>query len=150
MKVFKACFITLSTLGLLACSNVERSVKSYENLLKASTEQDGKACVRQRSIRGFGMLADDVVSVEVLGKPRYYLMTTRMRCDSLHTHFSAGFKSDFFEICGGANDKIVTAEESCTIDSVFAFDTRDAALEAFNNAKQIRVELRRQANTKNQ
>ena len=148
MKVFKYSLIAVAFFNLVSCSSLDVNLPSYDNLLKAQTEQDGRACVRQHNIRGFGMLEDDVMSVSASGKNRFYLITTLYQCQSLQTSFSAGFKGDVFELCGGSLDKILTAEESCPIRSIFEFESREEAFASFEKADNIRQELRTKAQQK--
>lgn len=134
--------------SLVSCSSLQVNLPSYDELLKAQTEQDGRACVRQHNIRGFGMLDDEVISINASGKNRYYLVTTLFKCYSLQTSFSAGFKGDFLELCGGGRDKIITAEESCPIKSIFEFKSRDEAFATFEKADKIRQDLKKAAKEK--
>ncbi len=148
MKFFKYCLIIIGFLSLVSCTSLGVNLPSYDKLLKAQTEQDGRACVRQRNIRGYGMLDNDVISISAIGKNRYYLVTTLFRCQSLQTSFSAGFKGDFFELCGGGGDKILTSEESCPIKSIFEFETREDAFASFEKADNVRRDLRKEAQQK--
>jgi hypothetical protein len=148
MKFFKYCLIIMAFLSLVSCAILGVNLPSYDKLLKAQTEQDGRACVRQRNIRGYGMLDDNVISINVGGKHSYYLVTTLYQCHSLQTSFSAGFKGDFLELCGGGRDKILTSEESCPIQSIFEFESREEAFTTFENVDKIRRDLRKMAQEK--
>ena len=148
MKIFKCCLVFIAFFNLVSCSSLDISLPSHDKLLKAQTEQDGRACVRQRNIRGYGMLDNDVISINASGKNRYYLVTTLFRCQSLQTSFSAGFKGDIFELCGGGRDKILTFEESCPIKSIFEFETRENALASFEEADNVRQNLIKEAQQK--
>ena len=148
MKVFKFCLAMITFFILVSCSSLGVNLPSYDNLLKAQTEQNGRACLGQNNIRGYGMLDDDVISISATGKNRYYLVTTLMQCYSLQTSFSAGFKGDFSELCGGGRDKILTSEESCPIKSIFEFESREEALATFEKADKIRRDLRQEAKEK--
>jgi hypothetical protein len=148
MKVFKYCLTIIAFLSLVSCISLGVNLPSYDKLLKAQTEQDGRACVRQRNIRGYGMLDDNVISINVGGKNSYYLVTTLYKCNSLQTSFSAGFKGDFLELCGGGRDKILTTEESCPIKSIFEFESREEAFAIFENVDKIRQDLRKKAQEK--
>jgi hypothetical protein len=138
----------MAFLSLVSCANLGVNLPSYDKLLKAQTEQDGRACVRQRNIRGYGMLDDNVISINVGGKHSYYLVTTLYQCHSLQTSFSAGFKGDFLELYGGGRDKILTSEESCPIQSIFEFESREEAFTTFENVDKIRRDLRKMAQEK--
>jgi hypothetical protein len=148
MKVFKCCLVMIAFFSLVSCSSLSVNLPSYDDLLKTQTEQDGRACVRHYNIRGYGMLEDDVISINASGKNRYYLITTLFRCHSLQTSFSAGFKGDFSELCGGGLDKVVTSEESCPIKSIFEFESRDEAFATFEKVDEIRQNLRKAAKEK--
>jgi hypothetical protein len=148
MSFFKCGFAIFAFFGLVSCSNLGVNLPSYDELLKAQTEQDGRACVRQHNIRGYGMFDDDVISINASGKNRYYLVTTLFQCHSLQTSFSAGFKGDFSELCGGGRDKILTSEESCPIKSIFEFPSKEEAVATFEKVDVIRQNLRYEAKQK--
>lgn len=148
MKVFEYILVFIALLTLVSCSSLDINLPSYDNLLKAQTEQDGRVCLRQRNIRGYGMLNNDVISINASGKSQYYLVTTLFRCQSLQTSFSAGFKGDFFELCGGGRDKILTSEGSCPIKSIFEFGSREEAFVSFEKADKIRQDLKKEAQQK--
>lgn len=145
MNVFKVICVLAGVLILASCSSLGVNLPSHDELLRAETEQDGRACVRQRNIRGYGTLDDDVISISSSGKKRYYLATTFMNCNSLLTSFKAGFKGDFFEVCGGRNDKIITSDEACSIKSIFEFENREDAFAAFEKVEKTRDDLRAKA-----
>jgi hypothetical protein len=87
MKVFKYFLVIVAFFNLVSCSSLDVNLPKFDDLLKVQTAQDGKACVRQRNIRGYGMLDDDVVSISASGGNRYYLVTTLFQCQSLKTSF---------------------------------------------------------------
>ena len=148
MKVFKYCLAIIAVSSFVSCSSLGVNLPSYDELLKAETEQNGRACVRQHYIRGYGILEDDVISINASGKNRYYLVTTMFQCHSLQTSFTAGFKGDFLELCGGGRDKILTSEESCPIESIFEFKSRKEAFATFEKVDGIRQNLRKEAEQK--
>jgi hypothetical protein len=148
MKFFKYCLTIIAFLSLVSCISLGVNLPSYDKLLKAQTEQDGRACVRQRNIRGYGMLDDNVISINVGGRNPYYLVTILYQCNSLQTSFSAGFKGDFLELCGGGRDKILTSDESCPIKSIFEFESREEAFATFENVDKIRQNLRKEIQEK--
>lgn len=148
MKIFKYCLAIIIIFSLVSCANLGMNLPSHDELLRAQTEQDGRACVRQFDIHGFGMLDDDVISISASGKNRYYLITTLFQCRSLQTSFAAGFKGNFSELCGGGHDKILTAEEACPIKSIFEFKSREEAFATFKKVEKIREDLRTQAKQK--
>lgn len=138
--------ITLT--NLVSCSSTRVDLPSYDELLRAQTKQDGRACVRQHNISGYGLLGDDVVSISAPSNKRYYLATTLFQCQSLQTSFRAGFKGDFSELCGGGRDKIVTTEEYCPIKSIFEFGSRKEAFDTFDIIEKIRKDLTKEAQAK--
>lgn len=148
VKVFKYCFVITAFYILVSCSSFGINLPSYDKLLLAETEQNGRACIRQHNIRGYGMLDNDVISIDGRGKNSYYLVTTWLRCHSLQTSFSAGFKGDFSELCGGGRDKIITSEESCPIKSIFEFESREDAFATFEKVEKIRQDLRKETKEK--
>jgi len=148
MIFLKRCLVMIAFFSLVSCSSLGVNLPSYDELLSAQTEQDGRACVRQHNIRGFGMLEDDVISINARGKNRYYLITTWFKCHSLQTSFAAGFKGDFSELCGNGRDKILTSEESCPIKSIFEFESKQEAFATFEKVQVIRQELRKEAKEK--
>ncbi|WP_158966268.1 DUF6491 family protein [Paraglaciecola sp. L3A3] len=145
MNIFKFSTVVIAFFSLVSCSSLYVDLPNYDELLKTETTQDGRACVRQNDIRGYGTLDDDVISVSVSPRNQYYLITTLFRCDSLLTSFAAGFKGNFSELCGGGRDKILTSDESCPIKSIFEFESREDAFATFEKAKTIRQDLRKEA-----
>jgi len=150
MQGFKYCLIIIAFSSLVSCSSLGVNLPSYDELLRTQSAQDGRACVRQHNIRGFGMLEDDVISISASGRSRYYLVTTLFRCHSLQTSFAAGFKGDFSELCGGGRDKILTSEESCPIKSIFEFESQEDAFATFEKVDIIRQNLKKEAQEKEQ
>lgn len=142
------CLAIIALFSFVSCSNLGVNLPNYDDLLKVQTEQNGKACVRQHNIRGYGVLDNDVISLNARGQNRYYLVTTLFRCHSLQTSFAAGFKGTFSELCGGGSDKIITSEGSCPIKSIFEFATREEAIAIFEKAEKIRHDLRNEATEK--
>lgn len=116
--------------GLMSCQNLPKDLPSYDSMLKASTGQDGRACIRNDRINGYGTLDTGVVSVDTFGK-KYYLVTTIQNCNSLDVGFKAAFKGSFSEFCS-LRDKIITQDEACNVRSIFEFESRNAAFDAFN------------------
>ena len=148
MIFLKRCLVMIAFFSLVSCSSLGVNLPSYDELLRTQTEQDGRACVRQHNIRGYGMLEDDVISINARGKNRYYLITTWFKCHSLQTSFAAGFKGNFSELCGNGSDKILTSEESCPIKSIFEFESKEEAFATFEKVQVIRQDLRKEASEK--
>lgn len=133
---------------LSGCANNPKNLPSFDELLKSETQQDGKTCIRQNDINGYGVLGNDIISVDARGK-KHYLITTLYRCNTLNTGFQAGFDGSYFDFCP-LRDKIVTIDESCPVKSIFEFDSRDDAFAAFENAKSLRDEAREAINAENE
>lgn len=139
----KVCRISAVTLGittLASCASVMVDLPSHNELLSEMTGQDGRTCIRQSDIRGYGVLDDDVISIDV-SRNKYYLATTVLRCGSLQTGFKTGFDGTFAQFCGGGRDKVVTLDESCPIQGIFEFESREAAFDAFEMSEVKRREL---------
>lgn len=143
MKYLKVIFTLCTILSLSACSSLVANLPSNDKLLQEYTEQDGKECIRDGNIRGFGVLADDVVSVESRLRGEYYLMTTIYRCHSLGFSVQVAFVGNFAEFCSGGGDKIHTGEEACPIKSIFKFESRELAFEAYEAITEKRKALRK-------
>ena len=144
MKSLKIASILFTILALSACSNLVANLPSNDKLLKDYTEQDGKECIRDSNIRGFGVLDDDVISVEGRLRGEYYLMTTIYRCHSLGFSVQVAFVGNFAEFCSGGGDKIHTGEEACPINSIFKFESRELAFEAYEAITEQRKALRKE------
>lgn len=125
-------WLTLLTLGLLGACAHNGSSTTFDQVLKETADQDGRACLRQRDMRGFGVLKQDVVSLD--GRRDYYLATLTPGCHALQTSPGALFEGDFRELCGGRQDKVRTEDEHCTIRHIYRFDDRDSAFEAHRAA----------------
>ena len=120
MYIFPKCFVIAALLlTLAACSSLQANLPDYDQLLKTQTEQNGRACIRESDIRGYGVLDDSVVSINGRGRKEYYLLTTVYQCNSLMTSGSAAFIGGFSELCGGGRDNIFTGDDSCPIKSIF-------------------------------
>lgn len=128
--------------SLAGCASLQSNLPNYDELLKTQTEQNGRECIRDSQIRGYGVLNDDVVSIDARRPNEYYLMTTLYRCQSLVMSNSAAFVGGFSELCGGGRDKIFTGEDSCPIKSIFKFESREQAFDAFDQAKETRKKLK--------
>lgn len=133
---------------LSGCATSPQNLPSFDELLKSETQQDGKTCIRQNDINGYGVLGNDIISVDARGK-KHYLITTLYRCSTLNTGFQAGFNGSYFDFCP-LRDKIVTIDESCPVKSIFEFDSRDDAFAAFEKAKSVRDEAREVINAENE
>lgn len=128
---------------LSACATTEE-VPRFHQILFDTAEQNGRACIRQRDIRGYGVLERDVVSID--GGRQYYLATVLPGCQALQTSPSALFEGRFSEVCGGGRDRVVTeGDDHCTIRHIFKFESREAAFETHRAALERQDELREAA-----
>ncbi len=133
MKSLKIMTLTLLA-GLVSACATQSDAPSMSKLLAKETVQNGRACFRQSDIRGFGVPDSNLVSID--GRQKYYLATVLPGCINLQTSARAFFSGDFFEVCGQTGDRIVTRDESCTINQVFEFETRDQAFETLEKVKE--------------
>ena len=136
MKRFATTIVPLLTLLLTGCASTGHTPTAQEMdaALMAITGQNGRACIRQRDIHGFGTLNDSLVSVSDKFRG-HYLMVTRYRCPAMESSTAALFEGAFTEFCG-QRDSIKTAQGRCPIQSIFEFENRDAAFAAFDEAKE--------------
>ena len=149
MTISKSLLISMTALisvaGLTACDTTSASLPKNDELLLNVTEQDGRSCIRQRDIRGFGVIDDDLLSVDINRNREFYLVTTIFQCQSLGVSPRVAFDGDFLEICGGGRHRVITGEESCPIKSVYKFDSQKAAFDAIDE-----IEAQREALIKEQ
>ncbi len=108
-------------------------------MLSDTTGQTGRACVKLSDIQGYGVLEDNVVSIE--GDGEHYLVTVTPDCDELPTSARLEFAGDFGEVCGQAMDEIVMGDNRCTINQLFEFDDRDDAMDAYHATLEKREHL---------
>ena len=136
MKNSLLVILSFAALAVTGCASTAYQPNPAEmnSALRQITGQDGRACVRQRDIDGFGALSDTVLSVSDKFRG-HYLMITRFRCPELATSLGAAFSGRFIEFCGG-RDSILAGGRSCPILSVFEFESREAAFEAMDAAEQ--------------
>ncbi len=135
--------VTISALLVGSCaSTFTPTATEMNDALRNLTGQDGRACVRQRDINGFGALNDTVLSVSDKFRG-HYLMVTRFRCPGMETASAALFEGAFTEFCG-QRDAITTRDGRCPIQSVFEFDNRQAAFDAHEQAEAA-IRARREA-----
>lgn len=133
-----------AALLLSGCSGFgERSAPAFHQVLQEEAGQNGRACVRQSDIRGYGVLERDVVSID--GRRSYYLATLLPGCNALSTSPRALFEGRFSEVCGGGRNTLKAGGEQCTIRQIFEFDNREQAFEAHKNALETHRELREEA-----
>ncbi|MDJ0657837.1 MAG: DUF6491 family protein [Xanthomonadales bacterium] len=108
---------------------------SFDDRMRTVTQQDGKACVRQSDIRGFGSSRD---SITIEGRrKKYYVATLLYDCPNLGTAFTIGFADRFNEICGGRGNLIAVGDSTCRIKGLYEFDDRTAAFLAIEAVEKL-------------
>lgn len=127
--------IAASTAALAGCSNTA-SRPNISYVLLDNTGQNGRACINTSDIRGYGLLDQDVISIDA-GR-HYYLATVMPGCIDLASSTRAIFSSRFAQVCGGGMDRIHTQDDSCTIRTIFEFDNRETAFEVHGSAIKAR------------
>lgn len=122
--------------AILAGCATGRDVPRISEMLRNTTGQDGRACVRVDDIQGYGVLENDVISIDSFGE-EYYLATVLPGCLDLATSPAIEFRGDLGEICGQSGDTIVTGlltgENTCIIGQMFEFESQDEAFATYNN-----------------
>lgn len=146
MKLYQSLGITFFVVGLIGCAS-SVNLPSYDTLLAEQTEQNGRECIRESDIWGYGVLDDHVISIDSRRKNEYFLATTILQCNSLSFGPQAAFVSRFGEFCGGGADKVVTHEEACLVKSLYKFESKEQALAAYNQAKDKRQQIRQDFET---
>jgi len=142
MRFKTALVLTLMLAFIQACSSTSFSPSSQEmNLaLQEITGEDGRACVRSRDISGYAPLNDTTVSVSDKFRA-HSLMVTTFRCPAMEGSPGAAFKGAFTEFCG-RRDALFSGGSRCPVQSIFIFESRDAAFEAFDQAEALIKEQR--------
>ena len=139
--------LRLAALTLLAaCSTASYTPMPSEmnGALQEITGQDGRACVRVRDISGFGAVSDTTLSVGNRFRG-HYLMVTMHRCPDIESTPAAAFAGGFTEFCGRRDAVYTRGGGRCPVQSVFEFDSRDAAFDALDRAEEM---IRAQRETK--
>lgn len=140
MKILKRFGVLASTAVLASCASIGGDVPSAQKLLSETVAQNGRACVRKTDIRGFGVLKHNIVSIDA--RHNYYLATVLPGCTDLQTTARAYFSGDFYEVCGGKMDKMVTRDNHCVIGKLYEFEDRAAAFASYNAVLDKREELK--------
>ncbi|HEX5057139.1 MAG TPA: DUF6491 family protein [Gammaproteobacteria bacterium] len=110
---------------------------STAKILGDTTGQNGRACVRLNDIQGYGVLDDNIISINTLGQD-YYLATVLPGCNDLQTSIGVLFKGGFGEICGQSMNAVATNSDTCAINKIYKFENREAAFASYNDARQKR------------
>jgi hypothetical protein len=133
--------IAASVAVLSSCATTR--LPSMSEMLRDATEQDGRACVDEDDIDGYGVLENNVISID--GERDYYLATVSSGCDDLAISVDGDSDTDFGndsdEICGESGDELDADEDDCEIHQVFEFDDREEALEVFNDVMEARERM---------
>lgn len=132
MRLILASF---SLAALTGCASTGASA-DLTGALGEITGQNGRACVDQRDIQGFGLVSNRTLSINTRTSS-YYLATTQLACDPLGVDVRAAFGGRFSETCGGRGDLFSTASGSCRIKAIYRFDSREAAFAAADEAKAL-------------
>ncbi len=130
---------------LQSCANLSGpTVPKISTILKEQSGQDGRACIRENSIQGWGSKGD---AIFVNTSNKYYLVTTLLRCHSLDTSARVAFVGRINSVCGGRQDKIVTSDDKCIIQNIFEYEDKSAARASLQAALDTREELKEAAKT---
>ncbi|NNU15531.1 hypothetical protein HK107_04260 [Parvularcula sp. ZS-1/3] len=124
-----------SLAALTGCASTGAST-DLTDALSEITGQNGRACVDQRDIQGFGLVSNRTLSINTRTSS-YYLATTQLACDPLGVDVRGAFGGRFSETCGGRGDRFNTASGSCQIKAIYRFDSREAAFAAADEAKAL-------------
>jgi len=120
---------------------------STAKLLDESAGQNGRACVRLNEIQGYGVLDDNIVSINTLGHD-YYLATVLPGCNDLQTSVRTLFQGSFGEICGkSAQNAVTTNGDHCAINKIYKFENREQAFATYNEARQKHEQMKNSAPT---
>jgi hypothetical protein len=142
MKVFKIFAVTAFAATLASCASTGGGPE-VKKMLAEATGQNGRACVRKDYIQGYGVLKHDIVSID--SRRNYYLATVLPGCTDLQTSMRAFFNSDFYKVCGGKMDKMVTRDNHCVIHQLYEFDSRKEAFATYNSVLEKRREQKNAA-----
>jgi hypothetical protein len=127
--------------AMLAGCATGRDVPRVSRMLAEEIPQNGRACVRLSDIRSYGVLEDNVVSID--GTRNYYLATVLPGCNDLQASVRSLFSGGFGEICGQSMNKITTRGDSCTINKLYEFKSREEAFAVYNAVLQKREALKK-------
>lgn len=131
--------IALASL-VCACSSTGGPSTNISTILQDTTGQNGRACIDAGDIRGYGVLDQNVISIDAFNK--YYLATVLPGCTNLEVSSRAIFEQRFAEVCGGGTNSVRSGGDNCTIRSIFEFEDRSEAFAAHDAALQKQTELR--------
>ncbi len=130
-------------LWVSGCATTAPEAPRLNNVLGEATGQNGRACIRQHDIRGYGVLDQQILSIA--GRRNHYLASVRPGCTNLDTSAGVLFSGNFYEICGQRADKLTTASNQCSISQIYEFKNRDEAFATYRAAKEARQALKKSA-----
>lgn len=139
MKRLKIFGVAVCVAVLSSCTTTGGEKQKVGNMLGDTTGQNGRACVKLSDIEGYGVLQDNVLSID--GQGEHYLATLMPGCDEVTGTARIRFSGDFGEVCGQAMDEVVVDDEHCTINHVYEFEDRDEAMDAYNDVLEMREEM---------
>ncbi|MCZ6665982.1 MAG: DUF6491 family protein [Gammaproteobacteria bacterium] len=102
--------------------------------IREITGQDGRTCIENRQIKGFGEASEHTITIRGTGG-RYYVLTMRGSCRHLRHSLDIALDPRDHELCGVRNDRIIVDGETCYVKSVFKFPGRDEAYLAIEDAE---------------
>ena len=143
MKKLSTPAIVVISAVLAGCATTDDNLPRFGTMLRDTTGQNARACIRLRDIDGSGVLDDGVIMI-VAGR-KYYLATIRPGCGYIARSVRIGFDSGSIDICGGGMGYIYTRDKRCNIRDLYKFDNREQAFEAYNTVQAKREELREKA-----
>jgi hypothetical protein len=126
---------------LASCASTGGKAPRMGEMLANATGQNGRACVRQSDIRGYGVLKGNVISID--GSRDYYLATVLPGCNDLQTSVGSIFNGGFGEICGGGMDSLATSGgDRCVINKIYKFENREQAMAVYKETFDKREALK--------
>lgn len=124
--------LTLLLSGVVAAAEDDQT--SLADVLAEQTGQNGRACVRENDIRGYGYRERDrLLTIDARGG--YFLATTLLRCHELAATTTTAFNGRMGDVCGGGASSVGLQRGLCPIGKVFKFANRKAAFTAIESAK---------------
>lgn len=141
MKLARLLCTLPPVLLVTACAVTQRNdVPDLTEMLRETTGQNGRACIRTSDIRGYGLQrGGDAINIDATRD--YYIATLRPGCLDIETSMGIIFSNNFNEVCGGRIDTVITQGNECSINQVFKFESRDHAFKAFNDTLERRQQM---------
>lgn len=143
-------------LGLLSTALSASALADGHATKPADEQSNEKVCIHTNLIRNFDGLDDEHVFVEERSK-RFFLLTTRHRCNGLRNAQAIGFKDTTSRICSGGFGEIVFRERgigpnTCRIETIERVENKDEARAIIDEREQYEkaMEKQRKAEKKKQ